>query len=79
MTLGRILLLLIIAFLIYLVFRGFFKSATKKEAPPPANTSQGEDMVTCARCGVNLPRSDVVEEGDRLVCRDNPKCIEVKT
>lgn len=75
---GRILLLLIIGFLIYLVFKGFFKSATKKEAPPPATTEKGEDMVTCARCGVNLPRSSAMEEGGRLVCRDNPKCLEVK-
>lgn len=75
---GRILLLLIIGFLIYLLFKGFFKSATKKEAQPPATTTQGEDMVTCARCGVNLPRSSATEEGGRLVCRDNPKCIEVQ-
>ena len=75
---ARIILLLIIGFLVYLVFKGFFKSATKKEAPPPAKSVAGEDMVTCARCGVNLPRSDATEEAGRLVCRDNPKCIEVR-
>jgi uncharacterized protein len=74
--LGRIILLLVIAFLIYLVLRGFFKSATKPRDTPPANTANGEDMVTCARCGVNLPRSSTAMEGDKLVCADNPKCVE---
>lgn len=73
---GRILLLIIIGFLIYLVFKGFFKSATKKQEPPPATTTKGEDMVTCARCGVNMPRTSAKEEGGRLVCADNPKCGE---
>jgi uncharacterized protein len=76
--LSRILLLLFIALLIYLLFKGFLKSATKKDAAPPATTTKGEDMVKCTRCGVNLPRSSAIEEGGRLVCRDNPKCIEVQ-
>ena len=75
---SRILLLLFIGLLIYLLFKGFFKSATKKQPPPPATTTQGEDMVKCARCGVNLPRSSATEDAGRLVCRDNPKCIEVQ-
>ena len=75
---GRILLLLLIVFLIWLVFRGFFKSATRTQAPPPATTTQGEDMVKCMRCGVNLPRSEAREEAGQLFCRDNPRCIEVR-
>jgi hypothetical protein len=31
-------------------------------------------MVTCARCGVNLPRSEAMEKDGALVCRDNPSC-----
>jgi uncharacterized protein len=74
--LGRILLLVIIGFLIWLLFRGFFKSQVKKDAQPPSTTVRGEDMVTCARCGVNLPRSEAAEADGRLVCGDNPKCLE---
>jgi formylmethanofuran dehydrogenase subunit E len=48
----------------------------KKDAPPPSTTVKGEDMVTCARCGVNLPRSEATEADGLLVCRDNPKCLE---
>ena len=70
---GRILLLAIIAFLIWLIFRGFFRAQVKRGegAAHPART---EDMVACARCGVNLPRSEAREEGGRLVCQNNPNC-----
>lgn len=72
---GRIVLLLIIAFLVYLVFRGFFRANTAKKKPgPPANTAQGEAMVTCARCGVNLPKSDALVKDGVFHCDDNPRC-----
>ena len=72
---ARILLLLIIAFLVYLLFRGFFRSQAKAEARPPATSAaKAEDMIACARCGVNLPRSEAREEAGRLVCQNNPQC-----
>jgi uncharacterized protein len=70
----RILLLLIIGFIIYLVFRGFFRAQVKDRTPPPATTVKGEDMVTCARCGVNMPRSEARTFEGRLVCSNNPQC-----
>jgi uncharacterized protein len=73
--LGRIVLLLIIAFLVWLVFRGFFRAQVKRGTEVEARTDKGEDMVTCARCGVNLPRSEARPEGNAFVCRDNPRCI----
>ena len=44
---ARILLLLVIGFLIYLVFRALFRRAGKKdeERPPAPTSAQGEDMV----------------------------------
>ena len=70
-----ILLLLYIAFLVYLAFRGFLRAQTRRKAEPPvARTAKGEDMVSCARCGVNLPRSEAREEAGRLVCQNNPHC-----
>ena len=72
---ARILLLLFIAFLIYLIFRGFFRAQTRKKGEPPmARSAKCEDMVTCARCGVNLPRSEARDEAGRLVCHNNPHC-----
>ena len=77
---GRILLLIIIALLIWLLFKGFLRAQarrSKSDVPAP-RSDKGEDMVACARCGVNLPRSDAQLEGEALVCRDNPRCIEVR-
>jgi hypothetical protein len=72
---GRILSLLVIAALVYLVFRGFFRAQVRDaEGPGRAKSSNGEDMVACARCGVNLPRSSAREEAGRWVCDGNPGC-----
>jgi uncharacterized protein len=72
----RILLLLLIAFLIYMVIRTLFRSQVKKDdaAPPEASSAQGEEMVACARCGVNVPRSETREQDGRRVCASNPNC-----
>ena len=75
---GRIVTLLVIAFLVWLVFRGFFRANTRGEAQPPARTGQGEDMVACACCGVNLPRSEAREEAGAFYCRDNPRCLTAR-
>ena len=72
---ARILLLLFIAFLIYLVFKGLFRSQLKKPPEEPtAMTPVGEDMVACSRCGVNVPRSETRESDGRIVCASNPHC-----
>ena len=71
---GRVLLLLIIVFLLWVMFRGFFRSQTKKADLPAEKTTGGEDMVACARCGVNLPRSDARLESGIFYCQDNPRC-----
>ena len=73
---ARILLLIFIAFLIYLVIKGLLRSQKRKDAPPmpTADTPAGEDMVACARCGVNVPRSETRELEGRRVCASNPNC-----
>lgn len=73
---GRIILLILIALAIYWLFRSFLRSQARDDKPPPpASTSErGEDMVTCTRCGVNLPRSEAREDAGRLVCANNPGC-----
>jgi len=73
--LGRILFLLVIAFMIYLLFKGFLRAQTRREEEDRKENGKVEDMVACARCGVNLPRSEAEADGARFVCRDNPRCI----
>ena len=72
---GRIVFLLIIVFLIWVVFRGFFRAQTRRKAEEAARPVKAEDMVACARCGVNLPRSEAQPQGALFYCRDNPRCI----
>jgi hypothetical protein len=72
---GRLLFLVAIAFLVWLVFRGFVRAGTRRDAEVSAREVKGEDMVACARCGVNLPRSEAQPAGALFHCRDNPRCI----
>ncbi len=72
---GRILFFILIGIAVWLLWRGSVRVTAR---PPPGEASRserGEDMVQCARCGVHLPRSEAREEGGRLVCRDNPRCL----
>lgn len=72
---ARILLLAFLIFLIYLMVRGIARKLARKHEPPPATPpAAGEDMVACARCGVNLPRSSARLEDGKLVCDGNPHC-----
>ena len=50
---GRILFLLIIAFLIYLLFKGFLRAQTRRGEED--RKEKVEDMVACARCGELQP------------------------
>ena len=72
---GRVIFLLIIAFLIYLLFKGFLRAQTRRGEQARDESTKVEDMVACARCGVNLPKSEARNEGALFYCRDNPRCI----
>ena len=70
---GRLLSLFVIGCLLYLIFRGFFR-AKPRRAEPEEMARRGEDMVSCARCGVNMPRSEARQEAGRWICQANPGC-----
>jgi len=70
--LARILLLLVIGFVIWLLFRGFFRAQVRDDAAPPPK--EAEDMVACARCGVNMPRSEAREADGKFTCADPSTC-----
>lgn len=72
---GRVLFLLLIALVVWALVRNFLRRQAQAEAQP-ARSASGEDMVTCARCGVNMPRSEARADGARFVCRDNPRCLD---
>ncbi len=72
---GRLLFFVIVGIIIWLLWKGSVRLTERPGAPGQAhNPTRGEDMVACARCGVNMPRSEAREEDGVLVCRDNPRC-----
>ena len=74
---GRILIFVIIGFLIWLIFRGLFKSAQKPRDGPPQTKS--DDMVPCSVCGVHIPKAEALAQIDGgYRCRDGDACIHRK-
>lgn len=62
----KILLLIAIGFVVWGVFRAYQRSLDR-----PAQSTQekaAEDMVKCAHCGVNLPRSEAIYSGGAFYC-----------
>jgi len=62
----KILLLIAMGFVVLALFRAYQRSLTKPPAPPREVTV--EDMVKCAQCGVNLPRSEAIYSGGEFFC-----------
>jgi uncharacterized protein len=65
---GRVLVLILIVVLaVWLIRRALRPSAAP---PPPPKTPIEGDLVACARCGVNLPRSEARQTGGAEYCSD---------
>lgn len=67
----KILLLIAIVFIALAVFRAYQRSLKKPAAPP--REAEVEDMVKCAHCGVNLPRSEAIYSGGDFFCTPEHK------
>jgi uncharacterized protein len=64
----KYLLLFALLFLVLWIVR---KNRERKSTPPPPAARPPEKMVSCTYCGVNLPLSESVHEGNRHYC-----CVE---
>ncbi|HEX5611586.1 MAG TPA: PP0621 family protein [Burkholderiales bacterium] len=64
---GRILLILVVLFVVLWLVRGFL--LTRKRDTPPPEKLPGE-LVTCAHCGVHLPRAEARSAGGLDYCSD---------
>jgi len=58
------LFLVLFALVIYLVV----KQSRRKDRAQDRATPLPEDMVACARCGVNLPKSEAFQSQGRFFC-----------
>jgi uncharacterized protein len=62
----KILLLIAIVFVALALLRAYQRSLNKP--PGPTREATVEDMVKCAHCGVNLPRSEAIYSGGAFYC-----------
>jgi uncharacterized protein len=63
----KLLVLLVLGFVIYAILKSYARSQTPDRRPPgPARGA--EDMVKCAHCGVNLPRSEAFLSKGEFYC-----------
>ena len=67
----KILLLIVIGFVVWGLIRAYQRSLN----PPPSSAREKtvEDMVKCAHCGVNLPRSEAIYSGGHFFCTPEHK------
>ena len=72
----KILLLLVIGFVIWALFRAYQRSLNNPSTPSRSQTV--EDMVKCAHCGVNLPRSEAIYSGGVFYCTPEHKQLGSK-
>ena len=70
---GKLLFFLLIGILVWWLVKGLTKTS-KREPPTEPGAAGPEDMVACARCGVNVPHSETRELDGRRVCATNPNC-----
>jgi uncharacterized protein len=77
LPMGRILIFALLAGLGYLLFKGLTRSKPPevgRQAPPPVV----DDMVACARCGVNLPKGEAMAAGGGFICREGERCQNIR-
>jgi len=67
---GRLIVLGLIAVVVVWLLRRALAGPSKPEAPPQAPGGLPGDLVTCAQCGVNLPRSEARSAGGRHYCSE---------
>ena len=62
----KFLLLALILVVVYYLFKAWKRKAGR--SPRASGSAAGEDMVRCAQCGVHLPRSESVINGELFYC-----------
>ena len=68
---GKILFFALLALIVYAVLRSRLRGTASKGS----DQAPVEDMVACARCGVNVPRSEAVEYRGLLFCSDEHRSL----
>lgn len=61
---SKLLLLILAIVAVWWLAKGFRRKGAAKDAPEDAP----EKMVNCGHCGLYLPQSEAIREGDRFFC-----------
>jgi uncharacterized protein len=67
---GRLIVLGLIVVLVVWLLRRALVGPRGADAPPQAPGAPQSDLVSCAHCGVNLPRSEARSAGGRSYCSE---------
>ena len=60
---SRLILIIVIIALIYWLLKSYSRKAHKQDEPPKT-----QDMVSCAHCGIHLPKSESVLLEGKYYC-----------
>ena len=60
---ARLIFLVVAVALVIWLLRRFRQTSSGSQ-----ETAQTEDMVSCARCGLNLPKSEAIFSDDKYYC-----------
>ena len=76
---GKIVFLVIIAALVWVLFKGLGKKSSKPRArgtqEPQDRSNVTEKMVKCYRCGVLMPESESMMLDGNVSCHDPAHCL----
>ena len=64
---GQLLRIIIILIGVWLVLRVIKRALAVRSAPPPKQVSVAK-MVACAYCGVHVPETEAIRDGDKMYC-----------
>lgn len=69
---GRLLVIVIGAFIIYLLLKGYFRNLQRPAGPHPEThrSPVAENMVRCAHCSVNIPKTEAIFSRGEFFCTD---------
>lgn len=68
---SKLLLLIIAAAVVYFLVSGYARKRDRAASAAPT----GEAMIPCAHCGVNIPRSEALENAGRFFCSEEHRRI----
>ncbi len=73
---GKLLFFIVIGLVVFLLLKK--KLSQRPQGDAPNKTSDIENMVKCAHCGVNLPRSEAIFSQGEFFCTPEHRLLKQK-